>query len=119
MSPTHSQTVSLSLTVEAMPDADMERFNRTLKDTASGLRLRLAITEAGIAIKMVRRILRENGRLQDVGSNSYAALQAWRRQYIRASEIGSDAIDQLWRSHRWPADAGRTQYYQFKPKDAA
>lgn len=97
----------------------MDRFNRELKDTSPGLRLRLASREAGIAVRMVRECLARYGTIQDQGSHSYAKLQLWRRQYIKASEVASHALGQLWDAHRWPSDAGRAVAYVYRPKDSA
>jgi len=102
-----------------MPDADNDRFNRELKETPPGLRFRLSLREASIAVRMVREIITRYGVIQDPGSTSYARLQAWRRQYIKASEMGSDAIGQLWDQYHWPPNAAATATYHYKPKDPA
>lgn len=119
MSPTCRQAGSLSLKLTGMPDADMDRFARDLKDTSPGIRFRLALTEAGIAVRMVRQLIQQYGPLHDQGSTPYARLQTWRRQYIKATEVGSIALGQLWEAHRWPTDAGRAEAYEYKPKDPA
>ena len=102
-----------------MRDPDNDRFNRELKETGPGLRFRLSLREAAIAVRMVREIIARYGVIQDQGSYSYAKLQSWRRQYIKASEVGSTAIDHLWESYRWPPNAAPAASYQYKPKDPA
>jgi hypothetical protein len=119
MSPNRSQGGILSLKLWPMPDADHDRFNLELKDTGAGLRFRLAVREGSIAVRMVREIIARYGVIQDQGSYSYAKLQLWRRQYIQATDVASDAIVHLWDDHRWPPDAARSLKYQFRPKDPA
>lgn len=102
-----------------MPDADKVRFDQQIKDTALGLRLRVALVDGGLAVQKVQHLLKGNCRLQDLGSRDYALLQHWRRQYIRASESASETIALLWDAHHWPTDAGRSAGYLYTPKDRA
>ena len=93
-----------------MLDADLQRFAHGLNQTKSGLRLRLAMHEGAIAVNQIER-------LQRLGGNVGRAVDSWRRAYIRASEHGSKAIDDLWNQHQWPTDGARTRDYEWQPAE--
>jgi hypothetical protein len=101
-----------------MPDADMDRFTRLLKDTQAGLRLRLAITEAGIAVRKIRELRQHKG-LRPLEGSAYEQLQSWRQQYIKTCEYASSAIGELWDKYQWPTDGARAVSYRYQPKDPA
>jgi hypothetical protein len=88
-------------------------------ETGPGLRLRLAMREASIAVRKIREVRAYYGPIHDQGGTPYATLQAWRRQYIKACNVASHAIEHLWEGYQWPPDGARTSTYSFKPKDPA
>lgn len=92
-----------------MLDADLERFESGLNQTRPGLRLRLAIHEARIAISQITRLKQLGGPRQT------AAMNSWRRAYITACNHAASAIDELWDRHQWPADGGRDRTYEWRP----
>jgi hypothetical protein len=96
-----------------MLDLDLERFANGLHQTRAGWHLRMAIHEARIAVEQIGRLERRN--------HPYGAkmINDWRRTYIKACEKASEAIDQLWDKHQWPADGARRRDFEWKPRPSA
>lgn len=94
-----------------MDDTDLTLFANGLNQTKPGLRLRMSIAEAQIALRQISR-------LYSRGISSPRALrnlQSWQAAYIRASDSASQAIDELWDTHQWPADSARDRTYRWHP----
>lgn len=92
-----------------MLDADLTRFEAGLNQTKAGLRLRMAIAEAGVARQQIRRLEGQTGRAADRNRES------WRRAYIEACNSAALAIDCLWDEFAWPPDAARDRGYVWRP----
>jgi hypothetical protein len=92
-----------------MLDADQIRFTQGLHETRPGLRLRLAIHESCIAAAQIGRLIKLGG------PRSASASETWRRAHIAACNRASEAIDQLWDQHQWPADGARNRRYEWRP----
>lgn len=97
----------------------MQRFGFELAETGPGLRLRLAITEAGIAERKIRDLRRLYGLAAlDRSGTPYAQLQAWRRQYIKSCDLASISLGQLWDGYAWPTDGALERSYVWRPAKA-
>jgi hypothetical protein len=92
-----------------MLDTDNERFAASLNQTRPGLRLRLAMHESRIAIAQIERLRRLGG------TRMNSAIHSWRRSYIASCDRASEAIDQLFDQHQWPADGARDRRYEWRP----
>jgi hypothetical protein len=91
-------------------DHDLKRFEDELKDTGDGLKLRLAMHEAKIAVHQIARLRR-------VGGPALRAVESWRVAYIRACDHASQAVDRLWNTYQWPQDAARERSYEWRPAE--
>ncbi len=92
-----------------MVDVDIERFMTGLNQTRDGLRLRLSMHEGRIAVHQIQR-------LKSLGGPSVAkAIETWRHAWIKSCDNASNAIDNLWDEHQWPADAARDRRFEWHP----
>ena len=92
-----------------MPDADLTRFEKQLGRTRPGMHLRLAVHESRLAVRQIQKLLAFGAGETDPD------LCSWRRAYVAACERASEAIDELWIIHRWPADGARERRYIWTP----
>jgi hypothetical protein len=92
-----------------MLDADLQRFEAGINQTKSGMRLRMAVHEARIAVRQIER-------LQALNNPRYGrAIESWRQAYIHSCEHAAQAIDELWDQHQWPTDGARERRFEWRP----
>lgn len=95
-----------------MPDPDVKRFMEGLNNTHPGLSLRMATHEGRVAIAQISRLRQLGGK-----AGVIAAIDSWRRTYIKACNSAAASIDQLWERHAWPHDGARAREYEWHPRE--
>lgn len=102
------------MTPNLRKDPDFKRFQAELQDTVAGTDFRRAWNDMHRAIKLMRMPSFDgNGpRFLD------AKIDHYRREYIKASDRASEAIDSLSARYAWPTDS-QTAHFIWKPTGQA